>query len=163
MTGQDSTESVKTFTRRRRSFIAARKNDGLDADTIPLTGPDEDLSSTNDLAAIEANEDPEDIPVLTEVVLPAAQAAPEEEMPHDFSARIDARIEQLATEMSQAIGRQLAYELPTLIEATLLNASEDLRDGITSTMETALREFIARRRQLDLPLNDPDAEFPGGT
>ena len=162
MTGQDSTESAKSPTRRRRSFIAARRDGDLDADTIPLTSPREGVR-TEALKTFEAIDDSEDIPVLTEVVPPAAMAVPAEEAPPDLSARVDARIEQLAAEMSQAIGKQLAYELPTLIEATLLNASEELRNGITSTMETALREFIARRKQLDLPLNDPDAEFPGRT
>ena len=69
---------------------------------------------------------------------------------------LDARLEELAAQMAEAIGRQMAYELPTLIEATLLNASEELRTGITATMEAALRDFNARRKQLQLPLDAPD-------
>ena len=60
--------------------------------------------------------------------------------------------------LAEAIGRQMAYELPTLIEATLLNAEEGLRTGITATMEAALRDFIARRKQLQLPLDEPGSE-----
>lgn len=135
--------------RRRRSFLAVRRETSLDADTVPLA-TDED-----------------DIPVLTEVVLveernyeaPAGEEPDPRPDPASYPLEtFDARLEELAAQMADAIGRQLAYELPTLIEATLLNASEDLRSGITATMEAALRDFIAHRKQLPLPLDEPDAE-----
>lgn len=62
----------------------------------------------------------------------------------------------LAAEIAHAIEHQLAIELPTLIEAVLLNAGEELRSGINSTMESALRDFLARRKQLRLPLDETD-------
>ena len=102
--------------------------------------------------------------MLTEVVtgdpapplLPPPHQPPSDKTKPDLAASVDARLEELAAQMAEAIGRQMAYELPTLIEATLLNASEDLRTGITATMEAALRDFNARRKQLQLPLDAPD-------
>ena len=139
----DSTENVELPARRRRSFLATRRSDDLEADTIPFVMEEDD------------------IPVLTEVV-PTDEdeinaPSPEEATP-DPVANFDTRLEELATQMSQAIGQQMAWELPTLIEATLLNASEELRAGITATMEAALRDFIAHRKQLQLPLDDPEAK-----
>lgn len=139
----DSSENTGLPIRRRRSFLAARRSDSLEADTIPIA----------------AEED--DIPVLTEVVTADRDedsATLAEEPAPDLSASVDARLEELAAQMAEAIGRQMACELPTLIEATLLNASEELRTGITATMETALRDFSARRKQLQLPLEPPDPE-----
>ncbi len=140
-------------TRRRRSFLAAGRSESLEADTIP--------------AALEKIAEEDDIPLLTEVVPPDQNenpAAPADEpvpvpvpVP-DLSAGFDVRLEELVAQMAEAIGRQMAYELPTLIEATLLNASEELRTGITATMEAALRDFSARRKQLQLPLDPPGAE-----
>ena len=43
-----------------------------------------------------------------------------------------------------------------MIEATLLNAQNELRTGVNSTLEMALRDFLARRQQLRLPLDDPN-------
>ncbi|MDR0577280.1 MAG: hypothetical protein LBI87_07025 [Candidatus Accumulibacter sp.] len=116
---------------RRRSFLANRR------DEIPGAG------------AFPAETEEDDIPVLTEIVAvgeeppetPAA-GAPEADSPPPP----DASLEELAAQMTQAIQEQMAYELPTLIEATLLNISEELRSGITSTMEAALRDFVARRK-----------------
>ena len=135
-------------TRRRRSFLAARRSDNsLEADTIPTP--------------TETAEEEDDIPVLTEVVTAEPDKSPALTVgapEPDLSASVDARIDELAAKMAEAIGRQMACELPTLIEATLLNASEDLRTGITATMEAALRDFNARRKQLQLPLDVPDEE-----
>ncbi len=142
----DSSENTELPIRRRRSFLATRRDDSLAVDTIPM--------ATKETAAED------DIPVLTEVVTTDQDkgAPPEDECKPDFSASFDARLEELAAQMAEAIGRQMASELPTLIEATLLNASEDLRTGITATMETALRDFSARRKQLQLPLDASDME-----
>ncbi len=132
--------------RRRRSFLAVKPEAPLDIDTVP--------------AALDLEED--DIPVLTEVVPPntpieaeaTEQVEPDEPASVDPMIAVEARIEELAADMARAIAEQMAYELPTLIEATLLNAGTELRNGITATMETALREYIAQRKQLNLPLED---------
>ena len=119
--------------RRRRSFVAARTNHTIPDSFTPPESEEEDL------------------PVLTEVV--SAEAAVSE----DKTDRIDeTQVTLLASDIAHAFGQQLTYELPTVLEAALLNAGEELRAGISSAMETALRDFIARRKQLHLPLDEPD-------
>jgi hypothetical protein len=121
---------------RRRSFVAARASPP-EAESLPPADK------------VESDED--DLPVLTEVV--SAEAAVSE----DKTERIDeTQVTLLASEIAHAFGQQLTNELPTLLEAALLNAGEELRAGIASAMETALRDFIARRKQLHLPLDEPD-------
>ena len=149
--------------RRRRSFLASKQSEFIEADT--LSTPPQPLPGALEDASKDTDED--DIPVLTEVVTgdpatppqqPHPSQPPSEAPKPDLAAGVDARFEELAAQMAEAIGRQMAYELPTLIEATLLNASEDLRTGITATMEAALRDFNARRKQLQLPLDAPDED-----
>ena len=149
--------------RRRRSFLASKQSEFLEADTLPT--PPQPLPGALEDASKGTDED--DIPVLTEVVTGDPATPPQQTHPSqppseapkpDLAASVDARFEELAAQMAEAIGRQMAYELPTLIEATLLNASEDLRTGITATMEAALRDFNARRKQLQLPLDAPDED-----
>lgn len=126
--------------RRRRSFLAAHRSHAEPEKNDPQDIEDDDL------------------PVLTEIV-PAS--APDAEAPEAQAAAQPIEEEQvliLAADIVHAIGKQMAYELPSLLEATLVNASEELRAGIASTMETALRDYIARRKQLALPLEEPGAE-----
>ncbi|MBI4741591.1 MAG: hypothetical protein HY777_08635 [Betaproteobacteria bacterium] len=93
------------------------------------------------------DDEDEDIPVLTEEVSGgAAKSADEMEK---------ALAGILAADMAYAIEQYLAAELPTLIETALLNAKEELRTGINETVALALRNFLARRQQLRLPLEDP--------
>lgn len=131
----DVVDRADTLMRRRRSFVATPPppNQPVQIDQPPTVGEDDD------------------IPVLTEVV--SAEAAVSEGSPN----RVDeTQITLLASELAHAIGQQLTYELPTLLEAVLINAGEELRIGITETMETALRDYIARRKQLRLPLEETD-------
>jgi hypothetical protein len=128
-------ESAPLGGRRRRTFVAAPAQ-GVEPPMEHPFGEDEDL------------------PVLTEVVATAAETL---EVPKEHLD--DARVSALAEEIAQAIGQQMAFELPTLLEATLLNASEELRNGITSTIEIALRDFMARRKQLRLPLDEQDTDI----
>ena len=125
-------DRADSLMRRRRSFVAAP----------PACLPAQIVETPQ---VVEED----DIPVLTEVV--SAAAAVYEGSPHRVD---DTQITLLASDLAHAIGRQLAYELPTLLEAVLVNAGEELRVGITETMETALRDYIARRKQLRLPLED---------
>ena len=134
----DVVDRADLLMRRRRSFVAAQP---IRAEPIPeiptLTTP----ASTLD----------DDLPVLTEVV--SAEASVSEKR----AERLDeTEVALMAAEIAHAIEHQLAIELPTLIEAVLLNAGEELRSGINSTMETALRDFLARRKQLRLPLDETD-------
>ena len=130
----DVVDRADWLMRRRRSFVAAP----------PASQPAHiDIIDTPRIV------EEDDIPVLTEVV--SAEAAVSEESPHRDD---DTQITLLASDLAHAIGQQLTYELPTLLEAVLINAGEELRIGITETMETALRDYIARRKQLRLPLED---------
>lgn len=149
----DNAETPAAPHRRRRSFLAVRREESPGDASPSAVGLEdvapEDVAPEPDIPPPAADED--DIPLLTEVV-------PSDEPEPEPSATFDDRLEELATQMAEAIGRQMAYELPTLIEATLLNAEEGLRTGITATMEAALRDFIARRKQLQLPLDEPGSE-----
>ena len=130
----DVVDRADSLMRRRRSFVA----------TQPRTPP-APLSMPQPVA------EDDDIPVLTEVI--SAEAAVSE----GSTNRVDeTQITLLASDLAEAIGQQLTYELPTLLEAVLINAGEELRLGITATMETALRDYIARRKQLRLPLEEPN-------
>ncbi len=121
--------------RRRRSFVAARNESPPPESSKPEAPAEEDNS--------------EDIPVLTEVVVT------ETTLPEERVELTDETQEHLlASDIARAIGDQLTRDLPDLLETVLLNAGENLRAGITATMETALRDFIARRKQLRLPLED---------
>jgi hypothetical protein len=93
------------------------------------------------------NEEEVDFPILTEEVGVDTDLAAE-----DLEKAL-ASI--LASDMAYAIEQHLAAELPTLIETALLNAKEELYSGINETVALALRNFLARRQQLRLPLEDP--------
>lgn len=128
--------------RRRRTFLATPAS-------IPEPHPDLDTVRT------EASAEDDDLPVLTEVV--PAEAAVSNSVPRiSTEDRFDeTQVSIMASEIAHAIGQQLTWELPSLLEATLTTAGEELRAGITSTMETALRDYLARRKQLRLPLDEP--------
>src|ERR1039458_9494033 len=69
--------------------------------------------------------------------------------PHSMAVTIAASTPALAdSDLVHSLEHQLSIELPTLIEATLLNAQNELRTGVNSTLEMALRDFLARRQQL---------------
>lgn len=152
MSHQDDDAGLPMPPRRRRSFLATRQSERPAA---PMPGP-----APAPAPVIPAPPEEDDLPVLTEVVpgeeaeAAAAPAAPPTP-PADAAAEFEACVEELAAQMAQAIERQMACELPMLIEATLLNAAEALREGFTSTTEVALRDFLAQRKQMQLPLDGP--------
>lgn len=122
--------------RRRRSFVAAQANVAVDPADTP-----------------RPNIEDEDLPVLTDVV----PAEPEPAPVTDHRDRDDERLLSIiAADLVCSIEQQLAIELPMLIEATLINAQNELRTGISSIMGMALRDFLAHRQQLRLPLDDPN-------
>ena len=151
MAGQENTvdrlgalmHSEGTPPRRRRSFVAGIRRledpaEKTEAPTQPLPKLDDD-----------------DLPVLTEVV-PEEQLIPVQAEPPKSEPDDEALLAIIGDDLVHSIENQLAIELPTLIEATLLGAQAELRNGINSTLEMALRDFLARRQQLRLPLNDPN-------
>jgi len=103
-----------------------------------------------DFAAAAPAED-EDLPVLTEVVTP--EAAVSEAGPDRFDETL---VSILAADLAHSIESRLAVELPSLIEATLDSFQQDLRRGIVAATEAALKDFLARRQQLRLPLDEPN-------
>ena len=128
----DLVDRADSLMQRRRSFVATAARSPAPAPVLPPAGEEED------------------IPLLTEIV--SAEAAVSE----GGTDRLDeTRVLLLASDIAAAIGEQLTRELPQLLENALLAASEELRAGITASMETALRDFIARRKQLHLPLDEP--------
>ncbi|MDR2614296.1 MAG: hypothetical protein LBC91_03090 [Candidatus Accumulibacter sp.] len=135
--------------KRRRSFLAARN---AKADDVPVR--------TEEIEPIPIEED--DIPTLTEIVTEEKKedasppAAPDGEAPTVEEAPASARtdLEELAAQMARAIDQQMAYELPTLIEATLLDTVATLRAGIASTVEAALHDFVAGQKR-----DRPDDEW----
>jgi hypothetical protein len=133
--------------KRRRRFLAAR-NESVEVDDFPVQ-PEE--------MAFPLKVEEDDIPTLTDEVVdieeeeraapPAGETPPVRDAPPVSSmpaAPGKADVEELAAQMARAIDRQMAYELPTLIEASLLNVVAELRAGIASTMEAALRDFVER-------------------
>jgi len=148
-TPPEGTSSVIPFPPRRRSFLAAPPPPPAPAGPL-----DFDLS---DLAP----EVDDDIPVLTEVVDLAAVSADapnEQEAGIDLEALRETLADTLAAELAHSIEQRLAAELPSLVEATLANLQDDLKQGIIAATEAALRDFIARRQQLQLPLEPPAAD-----
>ena len=124
-------EGLSPAGRRRRSFIAAPASSEEPFEL--LTHPEDD-----------------DLPVLTEIV--SVEAAVSEPVHDRFDETL---ISIIASDLVQSLEQQLAIELPTLIEASLINAQNELRAGVSSTLELALRDFLERRRQqLRLPLEE---------
>ena len=126
--------------RRRRSFIAAP------AKATPGAAP-------------TPSED-DGLPVLTEVVSAASDEAESAVSGDSAEAKAKAKakwgrekeatpseavLSTLAVDLAKRLERQLAVELPTLIEATLLNAQNELLAGVHTTLELALRNFLASR------------------
>ena len=126
----DIVDRADSLMQRRRTFVAAR----------PASTP---------TAHPPAAHEEDDLPVLTEVVSPEAAISEAK------TERIDeTQVTLLASEIAHAFAEQLASDLPALLETALLNASKELRTGISTIMESALRDFLARRKQLHLPLEE---------
>lgn len=131
------TPAIPIESRRRRAFVAMAP---VPPAPLPVHSP------------LPAEED---IPVLTEIV-PPDLATPPEDVP---ATTVDeALLAVLSADLAHAIEQQLAAELPTLLEATLANVSHELRIGIADTIDLAVRNFIAHRQQLCLPLDEPGSQ-----
>lgn len=130
--------------RRRRSFVAGTRSPEKPAESAEIP-----------ILPLPTIED-DDLPVLTEVVPDEQPEPPPAAEPAKPERDDEALLAIIADDLVRTLETQLAIELPTLIEATLIGAQAELRNGINSTLEMALRDFLARRRQLRLPLNDPN-------
>ena len=76
----------------------------------------------------------------------------------DASAAIDARAEELARQMVQALGQQLALALPTLIEAALAQAGKELGAAIAPLIDTELNNLLTGHMQLNVPPDGVSAD-----
>jgi len=141
MAGEDVVSRADSLMR-RRSFVASPP---------PAPAP---VLTLDDFPVLIAEVGPateDDIPVLTEEVLPDT---PEGSIPRDrFDETLATR---LASEFAHSLERRLATELPTLVEASLAVLEADLRRGILDIANDAIKDFVARREQLRLPLEDPE-------
>ncbi|MBK9445893.1 MAG: hypothetical protein IPO00_07270 [Betaproteobacteria bacterium] len=129
MSSDDIVSRADSLMRRRRSFVA-----GAAPGLIALEPPEE-----------------ADIPVLTEEVMPEMPAASMSRQRFD-----ETMAAQLASEFAHALERRLATELPSMVEASLAVLEADLRRGILDTADAAIKDFLARREQLRLPLDEPN-------
>jgi hypothetical protein len=143
--GDDSGRKPVTPLKRRRNFLATRQNRSIEAEPSLIEALETD--------ALPVSKEEDDLPVLTEVVSVEEEGeTPVSAAPRDSpTASGEVSLEELATRMAEAINQQMAYELPTLIEATLLSIGADLRAGIASTMEAALRDFIDHYKESPAP------------
>jgi len=162
MNGNDGTPdqtpaSIIPFPPKRRSFVASPPPPPPPPAQPQPSGPlDFDLS---DLAPLPTSTD-DDIPVLTEVVdlaAVSADAPDDKDQGPDLEALRETLADALARELAHSIEQRLAAELPSLVEATLANLQDDLKAGIVAATEAALRDFIARRQQLQLPFEAPES------
>lgn len=157
----DVVDRADTLMRHRRSFVARAPSRSA-ADSVMANEPPNEPQNestderTSERAGAAASSgapttgDDDDLPVLTDVVV--APAADLEQRAERFD---ETQVSLLASDIAHAIGQQLTSDLPKLIETALLNASEELHAGISATMDSALRDFIVRRKQLRLPLDEP--------
>jgi hypothetical protein len=104
-------------------------------------------------AATPSGEDEDDLPVLTEVVLPTP------EVPAENSARLR---ETLAADLAERLDQQLQSEMLVLVEAALLTATDHLQNGIAATIAAVLRDFIEQNGQARPPPEEP-ARSPQAT
>jgi hypothetical protein len=169
-----SARDANSAPKRRRSFVAQRDEPveiatgaaGIQAQEPPEDAPapiagDDDLPVLTEIVSAEEEEQEYEAlpvpPILETPLFPPvpemSPVAPVPDMPLEAPleappvAAADIDVEKLAARMAQAINQQMAYELPTLVEAALLNVVAELRSGIASTIDVALHEFIARHEQ----------------
>ncbi|MCK6406507.1 MAG: hypothetical protein L6Q60_10885 [Rhodocyclaceae bacterium] len=138
---EDIVSRADSLMRRRRAFVAAPA-------ATPAVAMDFDVPLlTEEQSPRLPAED--DIPVLTEEVFPDTPAAASTR--DKFDEKLAAR---LASEFALSLERRLAAELPTFVEASLAVLEADLRRGILDIANEAIKDFVARREQLRLPLEE---------
>jgi hypothetical protein len=96
----------------------------------------------------------EDIPMLTEVVdiTEVSSDAPTRAAHPPIEPLLDAVTLDFAYQLQQ----RFALELPTLIDEATNKLKIELQQNMHRITDQCLREFVARRQQLPLPLPDAD-------
>jgi len=124
---------------RRRSFIASATGMAAQDRQQRLFAPDND----------------DDLPVLTDVVLPPATTAADEIA--DAAAGLRAA---LADELAENLHRRISEELPELVAGILVRASAELRVSLQAALAETVSDYLAQRGQLRLPLAVPASDDP---
>lgn len=109
-------------------------------------------TTTNELAT----SDDEDLPILTEIVdisevsgdTPNATARP----------LLDPLADAVTQEFALQLQQHFASELPGLIDQATAKLASELQQTVQRIAEQCLRDFVAQRRQLALPLANPAAD-----
>ncbi len=136
---------------RRRRFVAITSPQTAPFPVSTHAAPDR-LSTEDDLPVLtEVVSADDDVPVLTDA-LPASEAAAafsadaeREALVNEISRRLSSQLaSELGSELAQAVERRLAAELPTLIEAVMLDVGTQLRAGIAASVGDACRDFVRR-------------------
>ena len=135
---------------RRRRFLAERREGGTTSDALsfPTLVEEDDIPILTDVVQEEPPEEkpePKKYSFSPASELPPITISPGP-VPLDFPDITKEHPEELVAQLARAINKQLTYELPSLVEASLLNISDELRTGIMATMDAALREFMAGRK-----------------
>ena len=136
---------------RRRRFVAITSQQ---PNPFPVTthAPPNQLPTEDDLPVLtEVISADDDVPVLTDA-LPASEEAAafsadaeREALVSEISRRLTSQLSsELGSELAQAVERRLAAELPTLIEAVMLDVGTQLRAGIAASVGDACRDFVRR-------------------
>jgi hypothetical protein len=140
---RDVVERLDALIQKRRSYVArdnAPSGTGAGGQWIDVP--------------VAIHED-DDVPVLTEVVdiAEVSTDAPATAGPTPIEPMLDA----IAAELANSLQQRLTDELPPLLDTAFEHFSAEVRAGIRGITETAVRDFIERRRQLNLPLVAPHA------
>ena len=138
---EDIVSRADSLMRRRRAFVAAPVE-------APAVAMDFDVPVLTEEPAPRLPAE-DDIPVLTEEVFPDTPVTANTR--DKFDEKLAAR---LASEFALSLERRLAAELPTFVEASLAVLEAGLRHGILDIANDAIKDFVARREQLRLPLEE---------
>ena len=94
--------------------------------------------------------DDDDLPVLTETVEKQEAVVAQSGLPPDEERMYAV----LASELAHAVEHRLTAELPSILASALVKMEGELKHDLLTATESALRDFMARRRQLRLPFDD---------
>lgn len=130
-------QRIDALVRKRRSFVATPAGEAAP----PLGAPAEDR---------------DDIPLLTEIVDLSAVSGEAAGAP--APPPLEPLINALAADLSAAVADRLEAELVGIVDSALAQFDQELRRGVSGAIDAARRDFLARRLQLRLPLDDdPEA------
>lgn len=126
----DLIDRIDTLMQRKRVFVA----------NAPQTRAEPSVKAA----------DEEDIPVLTEVVDISEVSG---DAPHEaVHPSLDPLIDAVTLDFSLRLQERFATELPALINETVERLAIELQQSVHKMTEETLRDFVAQRRQLSLPL-----------